>query len=194
MAVELTNKVVAEVRENFGKGFARRMRAAGQIPAVIYGHGSEARHVALPGHQIMLLLRRANALLELNINGTSELVLVKDVQRDPVRQIIEHLDLLVIKTGERVEVEVPVVIEGESYPGTIVNHETSTIRLEALATAIPSSVVVSVQGMVEGTVITAADLVLPEGSTLADEPEMQIASILTPAVAPEPSEDDEAAE
>ena len=95
------NKVVAEVRENFGKGFARRLRAAGKIPAVIYGHGTEPQHVALPGHQVSLLIRRANALLDLDINGKSQLTLVKDVQKDPVRQIVEHIDLLVFKQPGR---------------------------------------------------------------------------------------------
>ena len=106
------NKVVAEVRENFGKGFARRLRAAGKIPAVIYGHGTEPQHVALPGHQVSLLISRANALLDLDINGKSQLTLVKDVQKDPVRQIVEHIDLLVVRKGEKVAVDVPVVVVG----------------------------------------------------------------------------------
>ena len=105
MSTEIDAKVHAELRENFGKGFARRLRAAGQIPAVIYGHGTSPVHVALPGHQVSLLVRRANALLELDIDGKDQLTLVKDVQRDPVRQIIEHIDLLVVKKGEKIHVD-----------------------------------------------------------------------------------------
>ncbi len=104
---EIDTKVVAEVRENFGKGFARRLRAAGKIPAVIYGHGTTPVHVALPGHQVALLIRRANAVLELDVDGTQQLTLVKDVQKDPVHQIIEHIDLLVVKKGEKIQVDVP---------------------------------------------------------------------------------------
>ena len=103
MSTETDTKVVAEVRENFGKGYARRLRAAGKIPAVIYGHGTDPVHVSLPGHQVSLLIRRANALLELEIDGKTQLALVKDVQKDPVRQIIEHIDLIVVKKGEKVE-------------------------------------------------------------------------------------------
>ena len=105
--------VHAELRENFGKGFARRLRAAGKIPAVLYGHGTDPVHVALPGHQMLLLVRRANALIELDIAGKSQLALVKDVQKDPVNQIIEHIDLVVIKKGEKVQVDVPVVVVEE---------------------------------------------------------------------------------
>src|SRR5690606_4715582 len=124
------NKVVAETRTSSGKGFARRLRADGKIPAVIYGHGTDPVHVALPGHQVSLIIRRANALLELDVDGKDQLTLVKDVQRDPVRQIIEHIDLLVVKKGEKVQVEVPLLTVGESFSGTIVTNEVNTIRLE----------------------------------------------------------------
>ncbi|GLJ62111.1 MULTISPECIES: 50S ribosomal protein L25/general stress protein Ctc [Microbacterium] len=174
------NKLAAEVRTEFGKGFARRLRAAGKIPAVIYGHGTEPVHVALPGHETALIVRHANALLELDVEGRAELALVKDVQRDPVRQVIEHIDLLVVKKGEKVAVEVPVTTVGESFSGTIVNLETATLKLEVEATHIPEHVEVSVEGLEDGTVITAGDIALPQGAVLADEPELQILSILTP--------------
>ncbi len=132
-------KVQAELRESFGKGFARRLRAAGKIPAVIYGHGTEPVHVALPGHQVSLIIRRANALLELDIEGKSQLALVKDVQRDPVHQIIEHIDLLVVKKGEKVTIDVPIVVTGESAAGTIVNLDATTLSIEAEATHIPQT-------------------------------------------------------
>lgn len=165
------NKVVAEVRENFGKGFARRLRAAGKIPAVIYGHATEPQHVALPGHQIGLLLRKANALIALDIAGKDELVLVKDVQRDPVRQIIEHIDLLVVKKGEKLTVEIPVVVIGEAAAGTIINLDTTTIALLVEATHIPQNIEVDITGLEDGAHVFARDLVLPKGASLdaADE-------------------------
>ncbi|MEV8272454.1 50S ribosomal protein L25/general stress protein Ctc [Microbacterium sp. NPDC077184] len=180
MSTETDPKVHAELRENFGKGFARRLRAAGKIPAVIYGHGTDPVHVALPGHQVSLLIRRANALLELDVNGTQHLTLVKDVQKDPVHQIIEHIDLLVVKKGEKVEVDVPVVVVGEPFPGTIANLDAATIALEVEATHIPQNVEVDVEGLEDGTHITAADLTLPKGASLAVEGETLIVAVAIP--------------
>src|SRR5829696_3408410 len=134
---ESDTKVHAEVRENFGKGFARRLRAAGKIPAVIYGHGTDPVHVALPGHETALIIRKTNQVLDLQIEGKSQLALVKDVQKDPVHQIIEHLDLIVIRVGEKVQVEVPVHLHGEPYPGTIADLDAKTLSLETEATHIP---------------------------------------------------------
>ncbi len=176
-----SNKVVAEPRDRFGKGAARKIRAAGKIPAVIYGHGTDPQHVTLPAHQIGLLLRKANAVLELDISGKSQLALVKDVQKDPVLQIIEHLDLIVIRQGEKVHVEVPVHVEGESFSGTITVLEVQTLRLEAEATHIPERVVIDVTGAEEGTQFHAKDFVLPTGSTLLDEPDLLILNVLVPA-------------
>ncbi|WP_127818753.1 50S ribosomal protein L25/general stress protein Ctc [Microbacterium sp. CPCC 204701] len=181
MSTEPDTKVQAELRENFGKGFARRLRAAGKIPAVIYGHGTDPVHVALPGHQTALLIRRANAVLELDVNGTHQLTLVKDVQRDPVHQIIEHIDLLVVKKGEKVQVEVPVVVVGEPFAGTIVNLDAQTIALEVEATHIPQHIEVDVEGREDGTHITAADLKLPKGAVLAADPEVLVVAISVPA-------------
>jgi large subunit ribosomal protein L25 len=175
------NKVSAELRENFGKGFARRLRAEGKIPAVIYGHGTDPKHVSLPGHQVSLLIRRANALLELDIAGTPELALVKDVQKDPVRQIIEHIDLLVVKKGEKVSVDVPISVVGEPAPGTIANLEGNTVSLEVEATHIPQNLEVNVEGLEDGTHITAADLKLPRGAVLAGDPEALIIAVSVPA-------------
>ena len=185
------NKVHAELRENFGKGYARRLRAAGKIPAVIYGHGTAPKHVALPGHQVALLIRRANVVLELDVEGTHELTLVKDVQKDPVHQVIEHIDLLVVKKGEKIQVDIPVHVVGESYPGTIVNLDATSISLEVEATAIPESVTVDVEGLEEGTHITAAEVTLPKGATLASDPEMLVVAIMVPAA---PVLEDEGAE
>lgn len=175
------NKVVAETRTSFGKGFARRLRAAGKIPAVIYGHGTDPVHVALPGHQVSLIIRRANALLDLDIDGTSQLALVKDVQKDPVHQIIEHIDLLVVKKGEKVAIDLPVVVTGESVAGTIAALDATTLAVEAEATHIPEHVEVSVEGLEEGTHITAADVKLPKGVTLVADPETLVVAISVPA-------------
>ncbi|MGO2660747.1 50S ribosomal protein L25/general stress protein Ctc [Mycetocola reblochoni] len=181
------NLVVADIRDSFGKGAARRLRASGQIPAVIYGHGTEPRHLALPGHQLLLITRRANAVIELSIDGTTELALIKDVQRDPVRQVIEHIDLVVIKKGERVQVEVPVHTDGESFPGTVATLEVGAVNLEVGVTSIPQNVVVSVEGRNEGEHVYAKDIVLPEGATLLDDAELLVVQIAVPA----PEETDE---
>ncbi|WP_426181684.1 50S ribosomal protein L25/general stress protein Ctc [Microbacterium sp. TWP3-1-2b2] len=173
-------KVHAEVREQFGKGFARRLRAAGKIPAVIYGHGTEPVHVALPGHQVSLIIRRANALLELDIEGTASLALVKDVQRDPVRQIIEHIDLLVVKKGEKIQVDVPIVVVGEPFAGTVANLDATSLAVEVEATHIPQNFEVSVEGLEEGQHITAADVKLPKGASLLADPETLIVAIYVP--------------
>lgn len=175
------NKVHAELRENFGKGYARRLRAAGKIPAVIYGHGAEPKHVALPGHQVALLIRKANALLDLDVEGSHELTLVKDVQKDPVHQIIEHIDLLVVKKGEKIQVDVPITIVGESAAGTIVAQDANTVLLEVEATNIPERIEVNIDGLEEGTHISAADLVLPQGSSLAVDAETLIIAISAPS-------------
>lgn len=176
-------KVVAEHRDSFGKGAARKIRAVGKIPAVIYGHGSDPQHVTLPAHQVGLILRKANAVLELELDGKTQLTLVKDVQKDPVLQIIEHLDLIVVKKGEKVDVEVPVHVEGESYPGTLVQVELNTLRLEVEATNIPERVFVNVDGLEEGTQIHARNIELPAGAALMDDPELLILHITVPRAA-----------
>ncbi|MFT4156776.1 MAG: 50S ribosomal protein L25/general stress protein Ctc [Microbacterium sp.] len=185
-------KVAAELRTQFGKGFARRLRAAGKIPAVIYGHGTDPVHVALPGHQVSLIIRRANALLELDIEGTQQLALVKDVQKDPVLQIVEHIDLLVVKKGEKVTIDIPVVVTGESAAGTIVNLGATTISVEAEATHIPEHVEVSVEGLEDGAHITAADVVLPKGTTLVTEGDVLVVAVSAAVAVAE--EDDTAEE
>ncbi|WP_448655984.1 50S ribosomal protein L25/general stress protein Ctc [Microbacterium lacticum] len=183
MSTETDTKVVAEVRENFGKGYARRLRAAGKIPAVIYGHGTDPVHVSLPGHQVSLLIRRANAVLELDVAGKQQLTLVKDVQKDPVRQIIEHIDLLVVKKGEKIQVNVPVVVVGEPFAGTIANLDNATVLLEVEATHIPQNIEVNVEGLEDGVRITAADLTLPKGASLVVDPETLIVAVSVPTAA-----------
>ncbi|MBO0983406.1 50S ribosomal protein L25/general stress protein Ctc [Rathayibacter sp. SD072] len=174
---ELTNKVVAELRTSFGKGAARKIRAQDKIPAVLYGHGTEPQHVTLPGHQVLLLTRKANAILELDIDGTPQTTLVKDIQRDPVRQIIEHIDLVVIQLGEKVSVDIPVHVEGEAAPGTLVSIDANTLSLEVDATKIPQNIVISVEGLEAGTQIAAGDVVLPDGATLVTEADVLVVNV-----------------
>ncbi|WP_082485451.1 50S ribosomal protein L25/general stress protein Ctc [Rathayibacter sp. Leaf296] len=187
---ELTNKVVAELRTSFGKGAARKIRAQDKIPAVLYGHGTEPQHVTLPGHQVLLLTRKANAILELDIDGTPQTTLVKDIQRDPVRQIIEHIDLVVIKLGEKVSVDIPVHVEGEAAPGTLVSIDANTLSLEVDATKIPQSIVISVEGLEAGTQIAAGDVVLPDGATLVTEADVLVVNV-TAEVEQDLGEEDE---
>ncbi len=194
MSTETDTKVIAETRENFGKGFARRLRAAGKIPAVIYGHGTTPVHVALPGHQVSLLVRRANAVLELEVDGKEQLTLVKDVQKDPVRQIIEHIDLLVVKKGEKIQVDVPVVVVGEPFSGTIANLDNATVLLEVEATHIPENIEVDVDGLEDGTHIIAADLTLPRGASLVTDAETLIVAISVPAATIAEADEIEAAD
>jgi large subunit ribosomal protein L25 len=171
------NKLVAEARTNFGKGAARRIRATGKIPAVIYGHGTEPQHVTLPGHEVSLILRKANAVFDLDIQGKSQLALVKDVQKDPVRQIIEHIDLVIVRKGEKVTIDIPIHVIGEAAPGTQVLQDANTLSIEAEATNIPERLTVDIEGLGEGTQIHASDVTLPEGSTLISDPDVLVVGI-----------------
>jgi len=173
-------KLVATARTEFGKGAARRLRRANLIPAVLYGHGSDPVHVALPGHALMLAVKHTNALFEIELDGTKTLALAKDVQIEPVRQVIEHVDLLIVRRGEKVTVDVPVHVIGESYPGTIHVVETQTLSLEAEATHLPNRVEVSIEGLVDGSIIRAGDITLPEGSVLLTDPEHIVVAVSQP--------------
>jgi large subunit ribosomal protein L25 len=175
------NKVIAEARDSFGKGAARNNRAAGKIPAVIYGHGTDPQHVTLPAHQVGLILRKANAVLELDIAGKSQLALVKDVQKDPVLQIIEHLDLIVINKGEKVHVDVPVHVIGESAPGTVADLDAKSLLLEVEATNIPESLRIDITDAEAGTHILAKDVELPKGATLVSDEDILVVAVSVPA-------------
>ena len=173
-------KLVATARTEFGKGAARRLRRANLIPAVLYGHGSDPVHVALPGHALMLAVKHTNALFEIELDGTKTLALAKDVQIEPVRQVIEHVDLLIVRRGEKVTVDVPVHVIGESYPGTIHVVEPQTLSLEAEATHLPNRVEVSIEGLVDGSIVRAGDITLPEGSVLLTDPEHIVVAVSQP--------------
>jgi large subunit ribosomal protein L25 len=162
-------KIQAEPRTEFGKGAARRIRRSGAVPAVIYGHGEDPTHVTLPGHDLMLALKSANALLSVQIDGKSQLALPKQVQRDPIKGFIEHADLLLVRRGEKVTVNVPIHLVGDAEPDVLVVTETTELPVEAEATHIPGSIEVSIEGLEVGSQILAADLQLPEGVTLRVE-------------------------
>lgn len=170
-------KLVAERRTAFGKGAARKIRRDHKVPAVLYGHGTDPVHITLPGHETMMALKTANALLSVELEGTNQLALVKDVQRDPIRPIIEHVDLVMIRLGEKVTVDVAVHVEGDAASETVVTLERATIELQAEATRIPEAVVVSVAGLPAGTQIHAGELVLPEGSVLVTDADALVVNV-----------------
>ena len=171
------NKLVAETRTQFGKGAARKIRRDHKIPAVMYGHGAEPVHITLPGHDTMMALKVANALLTIVIDGKEQLALAKDVQRDAIKPVIEHIDLVIVRKGEKVTVDVPVHVEGEAAPETVVTVDSQTVQLEVEATNIPENIVVSVEGLEAGTQIKASELVLPAGSVLVVDEDTLVVNI-----------------
>ncbi len=170
-------KLTAELRTEFGKGAARRIRRAHKVPAVLYGHGTDPVHITLPGHETLLALRAANALLAVNVDGNVQLALPKQVQRDPIRHSIEHVDLVIVRSGEKVTVDIPIHIEGEAASETLVVVDQNSLTVEAEATHIPQQIVVSIEGLRAGTQIQAGDLTLPEGVTLGVDPEVLVVNI-----------------
>jgi large subunit ribosomal protein L25 len=178
-------KIQAEPRTEFGKGAARRIRRSNKVPAVLYGHGSDPVHVTLPGHDLMLALKTANALLSIELDGTSQLALPKQVQRDPIKGFIEHADLILVRRGEKVTVDVRVVVVGEAAPETLVSIEHNTIPIEAEATHLPESIEVDVEGLEAGTQILAKELKLPAGSALSLDDDALIVNITAAQTAEE---------
>ena len=174
---ESETKLVATARTSFGKGAARSIRRAGNIPAVMYGHGTDPVHISLPGHQTMMALKVANVLLTIEIDGKDQLALAKDIQRDPIRPVIEHVDLVVVRMGEKVTVNVPIHIVGVAAVETVVTVENNTVQLAVEASHIPERVEVSVEGVEAGTRILARDLVMPKGAELVTDAEMLIVNI-----------------
>ncbi len=171
-------KIQAESRTEFGKGAARRIRRDNKVPAVLYGHGTDPVHITLPGHDTMLALKTANALLLIEVEGSESLLaLPKQVQRDPLKGHIEHVDLVIVKRGEKVQVEIQVHVEGDAVSETLVVVESQTILVEAEATHIPDGVTVSVEGLEAGAQIHASDLKLPAGTTLAVEPDTLVINV-----------------
>ncbi|MFC5181883.1 50S ribosomal protein L25/general stress protein Ctc [Actinomadura harenae] len=171
-------RIAAEPRTEFGKGAARRTRRAGKVPAVLYGHGTDPVHIALPGHELMLALKTANVLLSIEVDGKgAELALPKDVQRDPIKGSIEHVDLLAVKRGEKVTVEIPVNVVGDVVAGGVVAQETVQLSVEAEATHIPTAVDVAIDGLEVGTQVHASSVKLPAGVILVTDAEALILQI-----------------
>jgi large subunit ribosomal protein L25 len=172
-------RIAAEPRTEFGKGPARRERRAGRVPAVLYGHGTDPRHVSLPGHDVLLALRTANVLIRLEgLPGGSQLALPKAVQRDAIRGSVEHVDLIMVRRGEKVTVEIPLNVTGEVAPDGLLDQQLVQISLEAEATNIPPGIEVDVEGMAIGASVHAGDLTLPSGVTLAVEPDILVLHVI----------------
>ncbi|HEY6743674.1 MAG TPA: 50S ribosomal protein L25/general stress protein Ctc [Lapillicoccus sp.] len=170
-------KLVAEKRTRFGKGAARKIRRDRKIPAVLYGHGTAPVHITLPGHDTMMALKTANALLDIEVDGQSQLALAKDVQRDAIKPVIEHVDLVIVRRGEKVNVDVPVTTDGEAAAETVVTIDSQTVELSVLATQIPEHIVVSVEGLEAGTQVHAGQLDLPEGAELVTDPDTLVVNV-----------------
>ncbi|WP_182909702.1 50S ribosomal protein L25/general stress protein Ctc [Microbispora sp. H13382] len=185
--------IAAELRNEFGKGAARKIRRANKVPAVLYGHGTEPKHLTLPGHDLLLALRTPNVLIRLRGEGVDEIALPKGVQRDPIKGFLEHVDLLLVKRGETVTVEIPVTVTGAPIGSAIVEQQLVTISVETEATHIPTGVEVDVDGKDAGFAVHASDLKLPEGTTLAGDPEALVLQVIGAPVAELP-EEGEAAE
>jgi large subunit ribosomal protein L25 len=175
----MADKITAELRTEFGKGAARRIRREHKIPAVVYGHGNDPIHLSLPGHDTMMALKHggSNALVELDIDGTLQLALAREVQVDPMRRVLEHIDFVAVRQGETVTVDVRVHLVGDAAPDTLVVTENTTVQVETEATHIPESIEISIQGAPVGTQIHASDLILPEGTTLLTDPETLVVNV-----------------
>jgi large subunit ribosomal protein L25 len=180
MAKSAVNQLTATVRTETGKGASRRARRDGKIPAVLYGHGAEPQHLELPGHDFAAVLRHSgtNAVLTLNIAGKEQFALTKALDIHPIRRTIQHADLLVVRRGEKVTVEVPVIVEGEAGPDTLVTQETNAIEIEAEALSIPEQLTVSVEGAEPGTQFTAGQITLPAGTSLISDPELLVVNVV----------------
>ncbi|WP_309132830.1 50S ribosomal protein L25/general stress protein Ctc [Brevibacterium sp.] len=175
-------KLIAEARNEFGKGAARKIRRAGRIPAVVYGHGGDPVHISLEGHATMLALKHANALLEIESADGSKnvLAIARDVQIEPVRREIEHLDLIVVERGEMIEVDVPIHIVGEPAPGTMISQEESNIVVKADATKLPEVIEASIEGRTVGEHVLAKEIELPAGVSLVSDPELLVVNVAEP--------------
>jgi large subunit ribosomal protein L25 len=171
--------IKAEPRTEFGKGPARRTRRDGKVPAVLYGHHTDTRHISLPGHEVLLALRTANVLIRLEgLAGGAQLALPKAVQRDPIMGYVEHVDLLLVRKGEKVTVDVPVTVTGEVAPDGLLDQQLVQISIEAEATAIPPGIEINVEGMAIGASVHARDLQLPAGVTLDEEPDVLVLHVI----------------
>jgi len=191
MANTADSNITAEPRTEFGKGAARRIRRADKVPAVLYGHGTDPQHISLPGHDTMLALKHggANALLTISIDGKEQLALPKQIQRDPIKGFLEHLDLIIVRKGEKVTVDIPVHLVGEPNPDALIVTETSLISVEAEATHIPEYVEVSIEGLNVGDQVLAKDLSVPSGSRVLVDDDHLIVNVTHAPTAEEVEEE-----
>ena len=180
MAKSAVNQLTVTVRNETGKGASRRARRDGKIPAVLYGHGADPQHLELPGHDFAAVLRHSgtNAVLTLDIGGKEQLALTKALDIHPIRRTIQHADLLVVRRGEKVVVEVTVVVEGEAGPDTLITQENDTIEIEAEALSIPEQLTVSVEGAQPGTQFAAGQITLPAGVSLISDPDLLVVNVV----------------
>ncbi|MDO5644080.1 MAG: 50S ribosomal protein L25/general stress protein Ctc [Dermabacter sp.] len=179
----MAESLKVEVRTEFGKGFARRLRMDNKVPAVLYGHGTDPVHLVLPRHETALIARNANALIELEIPGSaSELAIIKDIQRHPLTRLLQHVDLLLVKRGEKVQVDIPVIIEGETVSPAVAVVDIQHVTIEADALKLPEQVVVNVEGMEDGVQIFAGDLDLGAGVELVTDAELLVVAVQVPRV------------
>jgi len=191
MANTADSNITAEPRTEFGKGAARRIRRADKIPAVLYGHGTDPQHITLPGHDTMLALKHggANALLTISVDGKEQMALPKQIQRDPIKGFLEHLDLIIVRKGEKVTVDIPVHLVGEPNPDALIVTETSLISVEAEATHIPEYVEVSIEGLNVGDQVLAKDLSVPSGSRVLVDDDHLIVNVTHAPTAAEVEEE-----
>ncbi|AXK44881.1 50S ribosomal protein L25/general stress protein Ctc [Brachybacterium saurashtrense] len=189
----MADKLNVELREDFGKGASRRLRAENRIPAVLYGHGEAPLHLSLPGHETALAARNPNALLELQLaDGSSHLALIKEIQRHPLKRSLNHLDLIIVRKGEKVEVDIPVVIDGEPVSPAIAMVDLQALTLSVDALHVPEQIEISVEGAEDGYQLFAGDVTLPKDAELVTDAEILVVSVSIPRVEEEP--EDEAAE
>jgi large subunit ribosomal protein L25 len=187
MAKTTANKLTAAVRTETGKGASRRARRAGKVPAVLYGHGADPQHLELDAHDFSAVLRHSgtNAVLTLDIEGTEQLALTKALELHPIRRSIQHVDLLVVRRGEKVTVEVNVVVDGEAAYGTLVTQDSNTVEIESDVQSIPDQLTISIEGAEIGTQFTAGAITLPAGVTLVSDPEMLVVNVVAAPTAEE---------
>ena len=187
MAKNSPNKLAAAVRTETGKGASRRARREGKVPAVLYGHGSDPQHLELDGHDFAAVLRHSgtNAVLTLDIEGKEQLALTKALEIHPIRRSIQHVDLLVVRRGEKVTVEVNVIVEGEAVSGSLVTQDANTITVEADVQSIPDHLTVSIEGAEIGTQFTAGAITLPSGVSLISDPDTLVVNVVAAPTAEE---------